>query len=552
MAAFGGCLETATLHAQSSDPMKLLAIVTLSGYDAILKDVNFVGSLAGQPQAAQQLDMMLQMFTQNKGLAGLDKSRPLGVFVLSDGADFQGALCVPVTDISALLEVLEPFGVTSEDQGDGTQTLSVGGTHLFLRSKGPWAFLSPLPQSLTNLPDDPSTYFASLAKQYDIGVQVMVQNVPEHLRLMAVEQLSQSMESGLQQLPDEDAQAYALRKSVAQAQLQQVTRMIQEIDQLTLGIQLDGDEQRAMVDLAFTAVEETTLAEQIADYSNANTNYAGFFQPDAAMMLSFASKITKEESAQFNQMFGTIRQQVMKSIDDQEDLPSDEARDVMKSALGDFLDALQGTVKAGMMDGGAVLNMAPESLTLVAGGFVGDPSKIESGLKKIADLAKEEPKFPGIQWNDHHHGDVQFHTMSIPVPEDKPEPRQLFGEALDIVVGIGNQSVYFSLGKNCLDAVKQVIDASKANPGKPIAPMEMTVSLSQIMAVASTFAKEEDKGQLEMIANMLEGESSGRDHVRLVLQPIDGGLRYRLEAEEGVLRAFGMAAMAAQAQGAGF
>jgi hypothetical protein len=551
MAAIGFCNEAVTVHAEPSEAMKPLAIVTLSGYDEILKDVNFMGSLAGQPQAAQQLEMMLQMFTQNKGLAGLDKDRPLGLFVVSDGADFQGAICVPVTDIDALLEVLEPFDVTAEDQGNGTQILSVGGTNLFLKSQGEWAYLSPLPQSLENLPDDPSTYFAPLAKHYDIGIRIFVSNVPEHLQQMAVMQLSNSIESGLKQLPDENDQEYAIRKGVTQAQMEQLTRMIQEIDQLSLGIQLDGDEQRALMDVIFTAVEGTTLAKNIHEYSNAKTNYAGFFQSDAAMTMSFASKITPDESAQFGQTFGAIRKQVMHAIENEEDLPDDKSREIIQGAVGDFLDALKGTVEAGMSDGGAVLNIAPDSLTLVAGGFVSEPDKVESGLKKLAEMAKQKPKFPGVQWNADNHAGIQFHTISGPVPEGEKELQQLVGETLDMVVGIGEQSVYFALGKNCLDALKQVIDTSHANPGKSIAPVEMTISLSQIMKVATAFAKDKDKGQLEMISSMLEGESSGRDHVRLVLQPVAGGLRYRLEAEEGVLRAIGMSAMAAQAKGQG-
>jgi len=546
------CCEATTVHAELSGSMKPLAIVTLSSYDEILKDIDFVGSLAGQPQTAQQLEMMLQMFTQNKGLAGLDKTRPLGLFVVSDGADFQGAICVPVTDTSALLEVLEPFGITAEDQGNGTQALSVGGTNLFLRSQGEWAYLSPLEQSLENLPDDPSTYFAPLAKQYDIGIRILVSNVPEHLQQLAVTQLSESMEAGLQQLPDEGDQEYTIRKSVTKAQIDQLTRMIQEIDQLSLGIQLDGDEQRAVLDLVITAVEGTALAKQINEYSHAKTNYAGFFQPDAAMTVSFASKITPEESAQFSQMFGTIRKQVMLAIENEEDLPDDKTRKVVQGAVGDFLDALKGTVEAGMSDGGAVLNITPESLTLVAGGFVSEPGKVESGLKKLAEFAKQKPDFPGVQWNADSHANIQFHTISGPVPEHEEKLRQLVGETLDMVVGIGEQSVYFALGKNCLDVLKQVIDTSHAHPGKSIAPVEMTISLGQIMKVATAFAKDQDKDQLEMISSMLEDESSGRDHVRLVLQPIDGGLRYRLETEEGVLRAIGMAVMAARSREAGF
>ena len=55
---------------------------------------------------------------------------------------------------------------------------------------------------------------------------------------------------------------------------------------------------------------------------------------------------------------------------------------------------------------------------------------------------------------------------------------------------------------------------------------------------------------------MLAAEAEGRDHILMVVQPVPGGLRTRIEAEEGVLRAVAMAAMTGmqqmQAQGAGF
>ena len=54
-----------------------------------------------------------------------------------------------------------------------------------------------------------------------------------------------------------------------------------------------------------------------------------------------------------------------------------------------------------------------------------------------------------------------------------------------------------------------------------------------------------------MVATMLEENVEGRDHVRIVVQPIPNGARTRIEAEEGVLRAIGMAVMQAQMQAAG-
>ena len=43
------------------------------------------------------------------------------------------------------------------------------------------------------------------------------------------------------------------------------------------------------------------------------------------------------------------------------------------------------------MDGGAVLNMAPGSMSFVVGGLITEPAKIESGLKKLVDaMAQSE------------------------------------------------------------------------------------------------------------------------------------------------------------------
>jgi hypothetical protein len=111
--------------------------------------------------------------------------------------------------------------------------------------------------------------------------------------------------------------------------------------------------------------------------------------------------------------------------------------------------------------------------------------------------------------------------------------------------------VYFALGRSALDAIKQVIDQSAASPNKPTSPMEMSVSVGEIMNAAKGFADEDDKPQVEMIAEMLSTQAAGRDHVRIVTQPIENGIRVRIEAEEGVLRAIGMGAMQAQMQAAG-
>jgi hypothetical protein len=47
---------------------------------------------------------------------------------------------------------------------------------------------------------------------------------------------------------------------------------------------------------------------------------------------------------------------------------------------------------------------------------------------------------------------------------------------------------------------------------------------------------------------MLKNEAQGRDHIRMVGHVVPNGLRYRMEAEEGVLRGIGKASAEAQRQ----
>lgn len=544
VASYGALAGTA--QAQSAGEMKPVAVVALSGYDALVEDINFAGSMAGQPDLGAMLEPMIMGYTQ-----GLDKTKPIGVVIQSNGAEFGGAVCLPVTDLERLLNPLKLFGLATEDLGDGITKVVAPNQTLFIREANGWAFISPMQQMLDSLPEDPAKLLSAISEEYDLGARVHVQNIPEAYRQKAIEELDKGMQAGLKPLSNETDEEFAARKEMTTAQLEQLKQLINDIDEVTIGLALDGDEQRAYLDFVYTAVPDTKLAEQIGMNSDAKTNFAGFFQPDAAMMMSFASKMSEAEIAQVDQMFGAVRKQVKTAVEKEVELPSDAAREIVQSALDDFLDALEATLKAGMMDGGAVLNLAPNSLTFVAGGFIGEPAKIESGLKKLEEVIKEKEDFPGVQWNSDNHGEVSFHTLSVPVPEHEEESRQLFGETMDIAIGIGEKSVYFALGRDCLDVVKKVIDASAAEPQKAISPMQMTVSLKLIMETAAEFADPEDKATLESIANMLSNEAAGLDHVRVVVETVPNGIRTRIEAEEGVLRAIGMAAMQAQMKAAG-
>lgn len=539
-------LGTCSIVSAQGSKSQPIAIITVNSIDQLFQDADFLGGLAGQPQVSAQFLPMVKGFTP-----GLDHSKPIGLVVQSENGNPSGALCVPVTDLKQLLAVMKNFGVTSEDAGNGIMQISASGQTLFAKEGNGWAFLSMMPQMLENVPADPGEFLGTLTNDYDIGVRLYVQNIPEAFKQMALSQLEAGMQAGMKKLDSESDDQYEARKAMTKVQVDQLKQAAQDLDELTFGIAVDGGQQRTFIDIVYTAVAGSKLAEQIALNSDPKTDFAGFFQPDAAMMMSFASKLGESDIAQVEQMFAAINKQVETSIDEEADEATEEERQIMKSAVSDFMNAFKATLAAGKMDGGAVLNVSPTSLSLVAGGFIGDPTKIESGIKKLTELAKkDDSKFPGVNWNASSHADVQFHTMNIPIPtdgdEDEENARQLFGDSIDVAIGIGKETAYFALGRDCLEAVKGVIDTSAASPQKSVPPMEMTFALAQIMDTIAAFADDAEKAQIEMIAGMLTNEANGRDHVRIVVQPVPNGARTRIEAEEGVLRAIGMAAMAAQ------
>jgi len=411
---------------------------------------------------------------------------------------------------------------------------------------------------LESIPADPAAVLSKLADEYDLAFRVHMQNMPESYRQQAIDAMSQGAQQGMTRNDDETDEQYKAREEQVAAQLEQLKQFINELDQFTFGLSVDGEQQRAFIDFAYTAVPGTKLAADVAVNSSMTTNFAGFIQPDAAATLTFASKMTGADAAQLDQMIESLRTQAAKAVDDDDELTKDDSKTQVKAGVNEFIDALKATLQAGTIDGGASLDMGPDSLTFVAGGFVADPAKIESGLKKIVEAAKTEKpekiEEAGIKWSAEKHKDVTFHTAAVPVEgddEDDEAARKLFGDNVDMVVGIGGKAVYFAMGRDALATVKKVIDDSAAAPAKATVPMEMTVALGQIMNAAKGFADEDDKPQIEMIADMLETEASGRDHVRINAQPIENGVRMRIEAEEGVLRAIGMGARQAQMQGAG-
>jgi hypothetical protein len=513
---------------------KPVAVLSIASYDRIMADIAMVGNLAGNPDLDKNLEGMLKLFTQGQGLNGMDPKRPWGITLATDGLSFQPLVFIPVNNLKTLMESLSALIGEPTDAGDGVMELEVFSQRILIKESNGWAFIAQSNEALASVPKDPTKILDGLDKAYDIGIRLYVQNIPEVYRTLAIDQLRMGVETGLGRLPDESDEAYEARRKLAERQIQTITEAINDVDQLTLGVGLDLNAKTAHLDIAVTAVKDSKSATQLAQFQPATSEFAGFLVGDAAASLNVTAKIAKTDTEQIVAGLSALKAQALQHIEGGSKLATDEAsKKLAKEMLNEVFNAIQSTLESGKIDAGATLNLSDKSMALVAGAYVADPAQLEAALKKFAKLAEKEPNFPGIKFDADKHGDVRFHTASIPVPEDQSISKVL-GKKLDVAVGIGTKTAYLALGSDSLKLLKQLIDKSKPEASKRVPPFQLNVSLAPIFQFASAMSEEDSPGVKAMAEQL--AKSNGKDHVTLVMKPEKDAFMIRLEAEEGVLR----------------
>jgi len=541
-----------SLRAQQGEggELKNVAVIGVAKYEKLIGDIGFLGTIGGKPEAGQMIEGAFSFFTQGKGPNAIDKTKPWGVIVQTDGAQFLPVGCLPVLKAPDLLDVARGYGAEVKAGENGiTEVVMPNKKSIFVKEDNGTAFISVSPASLGKLPANPQDVLAKLVADYDVAGHIAVKNVPEMYRQFAIQAMQAGAQQGMKQKADESDEQYAARQKLTEAQMQQMAQMFNEIDSIKFGWAVDAQQQKTFADFSYTAIPGSKLAKQAA-YQEPSTNFAGFYQPDAAATMTMAAKtdpknMSEDDLAQFDTALKSTMDQVNAELEKKVD--DAETREAIKAAFADWADALVETIKTGEMDGGGALTLSADSLTFVSGMHVKDAAKIESGFKKLEAAAKKQPDFPGIQWNAAEHAGVKFHTLSIPVPASEEKPRQLLGEKMDVAIGIGDGAAYFAVGKDNLNAVNKAIDASASNKGKKVPPFELAISLGPIMEVAAAQANEGPQKEVtQKVADYLKSEAQGRDHIRVVGQVIPNGLKYHFEAEEGVLKAIGTAAAAQQ------
>lgn len=276
--------------------LKPVAIVSISGYDRVMSDIAFIGQIAKQPGLEKQAEGMLMIVAQ--GLNGLDKTRPWGVVVSTDGTNFPRLGFLPVTDTKQLLGSLEGVLGPADDVGNGVFSVEKNNLKIYIKEQNGWAFVSDSTDSLAELPKDPTKWLEGLDKKFELGVQFHIANVPEMYRTMAVDQLKEGIRAGLKQQDGEDDATFELRQKLIQNQMKALEDIVNDADQFTLGWAIDQQTRSTFLDVSMTARANSELAKKFAGIKASPSNYSGFTAAKSAFSAGFSQSITKDDAEQ--------------------------------------------------------------------------------------------------------------------------------------------------------------------------------------------------------------------------------------------------------------
>ncbi len=547
--ALGAALLLGTSPAQAADAKATgsqpFVTVSFAGYDQLVKSIGLVGKLAGNPELAGMLEMPIQMMVGEDFVNGLDKSKPWGL-VIKPGAgpnDFIVQAFVPGKDVKALMAALKKADLEAKEGEGGVFEIQAPPGPLFAKQGSPgWTILANKKEALAEIPATPETLLGGLNQKYLVAVSLAVKNVPESTRqqimmpLMFAFQMSQQ-----RRLPGETDEQAALRKKTADQAMQQLTTLVNELDTLLLGINVDEKQNTAYLDVAITAKAGTETARKMGQTGDLKSNFAGLIQPGATASLQATAKMDPADTANLKTNLAQLRSTAMAELEKQG--LSEEQLKQGKQVLGDLVDALEKTITSGVIDVAAMLKLEAGKTLFVAGGQVAEGAKLESALKQLIEqLGKDEPELAkAIKLNAEEYGGVRFHVFTLPTAqlgEAAEGLSKIFGQKVTVIVGTGDTSLYLALGTDPAGDLKQAIDQAKAQAGKPVPPSQLIVAATPIVRFAGAVGGPEAKPVVDKLLKALEG-SAGKDRLRLTTTPIPNGSQIRLELEEGLLKLLG-------------
>ena len=193
----------------------------------------------------------------------------------------------------------------------------------------------------------------------------------------------------MQQMAGESEEEYAVRLDMAKQAVQQLTTLVNDMDELLLGWNVDAQTKTTYLDLELTAQSRHEARRPVRRRSSpARRTSPGSCcrRPPSRPVRS--ARMSDAQVAQIKSGLAALRKRVAKELENQS-LAEDEVK-LASQLLDDVIDVVEKTVKAKKTDAALALMLDPAAVTILAGATIADGAKLEKTLQQLADEVAEE------------------------------------------------------------------------------------------------------------------------------------------------------------------
>ena len=508
-------------------------VVSLGSMNRLMQNINYISSAVGQPQAGGMFTVMAGAFTQ-----GIDPTLPTGVIVSLINDSLEPIALIPTPDVKTVLKRLEGQAGPADELDDGTLVLLVGANNVFVRQVGNWAVIARSRELINLAPADPMSVLGEMGANYDLGVQLRVQQVPPGLRAQLTAMMRQGFEQAMEQQPQDDVDA---ARDATDQLLEQLEQLIQDSDEIRFGLNIDPSAKEVSFNVSMTAVPGSELATMYEGQVAIPSRFAAVIREDAAGYYHGATSISPAAIEQTKASLDNSLNMLRGTIATQGGLSDEQQADV--NALIDRISELAiASVSEGKADTGALLLTSGTDLKFVFGAFVADGNEAAQIVKDLATKVEGQPKAPRFEFDRSTYNGVTMHLVEADVPEEEKEARKVFGETLRLHIGTAPKAVYVGLGNLSAPLMQQLIDSAETDQvgGRPLG--QLRVKLMPILQYAQTIEAN------EAIAAMLDALARSPDPglITVISDSIPNGQDSKITLGEGLLQAIGAAVRQSQ------
>jgi hypothetical protein len=365
-----------------------------------------------------------------------------------------------------------------------------------------------------------------------------------------------------------------------QGDIDALKMLLDEVQRMTIGVDIIPEERVANIDMVFEAPEGTKLFQELFESTTKPTYFAPILNEDAPVSLSMSSVISERDRERYSGVFEGLKGELARQID----INNLGAVPDESSPIFDGLTALQETFNEGHLDVFAqCFSDSSDKLVVLGAMRLERGEAVAAGLFDLLNRIQDQDDIGEIQLGYGEHAGITFHRIVF--KGNDPGRAEVFGRDAALIFGVGSRSGWACVGGDeAFDTLKAVIDQltlAYENPQDRQAPASLRlilnvnqlVELQQRAESASRSAEKEEletlRGEVEELAQApadkvqqratelgnrrqrfrqrqrRNGEifraalAEGDDRIQVDFRPTDTGGRTRIQVQEGFIRGIG-------------